>query len=218
MFKNRILTALLCIFIILLTITFSIGLPIYVRPIYYAHIEPLNLEMRTGRTESEIIKAYDEVLDYLIMPDREFGTGDFKFSQEGKNHFEDCKVLFDLNFKVFFLSLFGIVVLSVLKRKKFYDFARPFGLHFSFTCGVLPSSFFLLVGAIASIDFDKAFEVFHKIFFFGKENWIFDYKKDEIILALPQQFFLNCAVIIVTSIIIINLALIIFGITKSKKI
>lgn len=217
MFKNRILTALLCIFIILLTITFSIGLPIYVRPIYYAHIEPLNLEQRTGRSEAEIIKSYDEVLDYLTLPDKEFSAGNFKYSQEGKSHFEDCKVLFDINIITFFVSLLGIVVLSILKRKRLFEFSSPFGLHFSFTCGALPCAVFLLIGAVASIDFDKAFEVFHKIFFYGKENWIFDSRKDEIILALPQEFFLNCAVIIALSIIIINFALIIFGIIKSKK-
>lgn len=218
MLKNRILTALMCLFIILLTITFSISLPIYIRPIYYAHIEPLNLEESTGKSKAQIIEAYDEVLDYLTLPGKEFGTGEFKHSQNGKSHFEDCKILFDINIITLVVSLLGIIVLCLFKQKKFYNFSRPFGLHFLFACGALPTALFLIIGAIASIDFDKAFEVFHKIFFYGKENWIFDYREDEIIKALPQEFFLNCAVIIAVSVILLSLALIVFGIIKSKKI
>lgn len=217
MLRNRIFTSLMCIFIILLTITFSIGVPIYCRSIYYAHIKPLELEERTGKSEAQIIEAYDEVLDYLTIPNREFGTGDFEYSQEGKSHFEDCKILFDINIITFAVSLLGIVVLYILKRKRYYNFARPFGLHFTFTCGVIPLSLFTLIAGVAALDFDKAFTVFHKIFFYGRENWMFDYKKDVIINALPQEFFLNCAVIIATSIIVISLALTVFGIIKSKK-
>ena len=55
---------------------------------------------------------------------------------------------------------------------------------------------FLAVGALAATDFDRAFVIFHSIFFPGKTNWIFDWRTDPIILLLPEDFFRNCAILI----------------------
>ena len=54
----------LCVFFFLLTA--AIGLPIYIRPFYYAHIEAFDLARVSGYSEAEIREAYDEVLDYLL--------------------------------------------------------------------------------------------------------------------------------------------------------
>ena len=80
----------LCVFFFLLTA--AIGLPIYIRPFYYAHIEAFDLARVSGYSEAEIREAYDEVLDYLTLPGKEFSTGVLPHSAEGKAHFEDCKV------------------------------------------------------------------------------------------------------------------------------
>ena len=217
MIKNRILTALLGVFTVLLLITFSIGLPIYFRPFYYMQIDSLDLELQTGMTRDEIIEGYDEVLDFLTVPGKEFGTGNFKHSPEGKSHFEDCKVLFDLNATVFVISLIGVITLIILRLCKVYSFARPFGSHFLLTCGVSTLSFFAILGLLCSIDFDVAFEIFHKIFFPGKENWLFNPYTDEIIRAMPQEFFMSCAILIASSIILISVGFIVFGIIERKK-
>ena len=55
---------------------------------------------------------------------------------------------------------------------------------------------FLAVGALAATDFDRAFVIFHSIFFPGKTNWIFDWRTDPIILLLPEDFFRNCAILV----------------------
>jgi len=55
----------------------------------------------------------------------------------------------------------------------------------------------MIVTVLAATDFNRAFVVFHALFFPGKENWIFDPRTDEIINILPQEFFMNCAVCIV---------------------
>ena len=55
---------------------------------------------------------------------------------------------------------------------------------------------FLTVGGLAALDFDRAFTIFHALFFPGKDNWIFDWRTDPIILFLPQAFFRNCALLI----------------------
>ena len=52
------------------------------------------------------------------------------------------------------------------------------------------------VGALAALDFSRAFTVFHAVFFPGKDNWLFNPATDEIILIMPERFFLNCALLI----------------------
>ena len=43
----------------LVLLTGSVALPILVRPFYYAHIEPLGLERKSGLSREEIVRAYD---------------------------------------------------------------------------------------------------------------------------------------------------------------
>lgn len=81
--KNKVPTSLMCIFAALLIITGSIALPIYIRPFYYCQIDPLGIPAATGYDKQTVIDAYDEVLDYLTIPNRQFGTGVFPHSDEG---------------------------------------------------------------------------------------------------------------------------------------
>ena len=50
------------------------------------------------------------------------------------------------------------------------------------------------VGA-AAIDFNKAFILFHKVFF-NNDMWMFDPAADPIIEILPEAFFMHCAMVI----------------------
>ena len=217
MAKNRLFTVLLSIFVILGMLTFSIGLPIYFRPFYYMQIEPLGIPERTGHNKQAITEAYDQVLDFLTVPGNEFGTGVFPFSESGKQHFEDCKVLFDLNGSILLISIAVIAVLMLMKRKQVFTLSRPFGRHYLLTCGASTLSLIGLIALLASLDFNQAFTVFHTIFFPGKDNWIFDPRTDGIINAMPQQFFMNCAILIGVSVVLFCLGFILFGIIEKKQ-
>ena len=46
-----------------------------------------------------------------------------------------------------------------------------------------------------AIDFNKAFVLFHKLFF-SNDDWLFDPATDEVITILPEEFFMQCAVLI----------------------
>lgn len=214
--KNKIFTALFGVAVFFFIITFSIGLPIYCRFFYYAQIIPLGLPDATGYDFETIKAGFDEVMNFLTLPGFEFGTGVFKYTQSGRAHFEDCKVLFDLNAIVLIISTALMVALLILKKKKFINFCRPFGMSVCFISAVSIFVVFALLGAIVATDFDSAFVVFHHIFFPGKDNWQFSYA-DEIIKALPQQFFMNCAILIASSIIVLSLAIIIYQLVKRHK-
>ena len=63
----------------------------------------------------------------------------------------------------------------------------------------------------AALDFDRAFTVFHSIFFPGKDNWLFDPVADPVILILPEAFFRNCAIAIVTVLLTVCIVLVVTG-------
>ena len=211
------LTALLAVAVALFIITVSIGLPIYLRFFYYLQIEPLNLPEKTGYDYATIKQAYDEMLNYLTLPNRDFGTGVFAFTAEGASHFADCKVLFNLNVSVLIISTCTIAVLLTLSKLKIVTLYRPFKMHVSFISAVSILSVFAIIGLLCAIDFNKAFVVFHNIFFAGKDNWTFSPNKDQIIQVLPQQFFMNCGILIVSSIIILCVGIIVFQVIKRLK-
>ncbi len=212
--RDKILTTILGISIFFLIITFGIGLPIYCRFFYYWQIEALGIPQRTGYDYATIKTAYDEMLNFLTLGS-EFGTGVFNYTASGKAHFEDCRVLFNINIIVFSISLVTTVTLLILNWKKVIELKRPFGMHVAFISATSIFIFFALLIGLVAIDFDKAFEIFHKIFFPGKDNWQFSYK-DEIIKALPQQFFLNCAILIGSAIVVTSLTIIVFQFVKRK--
>ena len=168
--------------------------------------------------EYEVIKeAYDEVLDYLTLPGGEFGTGKLAYSEDGASHFADCKALFNLNAWGYVVSAALIIILLVLSRRGVFSFSRGAGFNVLFWSGAATLGLFALVAALASIDFDYAFVVFHSIFFPGKDNWVFNPRFDQIIRVMPQEFFMNCAILIVTSIILLSLTWIVIGIVVRYK-
>ena len=203
----------LCVFFFLLTA--AIGLPIYIRPFYYAHIEAFDLERVSGYSEAEIREAYDEVLDYLTLPGKGFGTGVMPNSHEAEHHFADCKVLFDLNATILLGSGLTLAVLFVM-RKKWGPYR--IGKHSApFWAAVLSVTAPIAIGALAALDFDRAFVIFHSIFFPGKTNWVFDWYADPIIRVLPQEFFMDCAILIGVGLITMAVGILVWESRKKKN-
>lgn len=213
--ESRPLCALTAVLTALALLTASIAAPILCRPFYYAHIGPLKLVERTGLTENEIKIAFDEMLDYCLGAE-EFSTGVLKWSEEGKAHFTDVRGLFLLDLRVLGVS-FGLLAAALLYahftgRRP----ARPLGCGPGFWAGAGLGAAFLLVGALAALDFNRAFVVFHALFFPGKDNWLFDPAVDQIINILPQEFFRNCAILILLLLIAGCAALIVFDLRRGR--
>lgn len=213
--ESRPLCALTAVLTALALLTASIAAPILCRPFYYAHIGPLKLVERTGLTENEIKIAFDEMLDYCLGAE-EFSTGVLKWSEEGKAHFTDVRELFLLDLRVLGVS-FGLLAAALLYahftgRRP----ARPLGCGPGFWAGAGLGAAFLLVGVLAALDFNRAFVVFHALFFPGKDNWLFDPAEDQIINILPQEFFRNCAILILLLLIAGCAALIVFDLRRGR--
>ena len=210
---KKLLSVLISISLALFTISASIAVPILSRSFYAAHVHLLKLPETTGWTEAEILGAYDEMMSFELKG-TEFGTGVLKWSEAGKAHFTDVRGLFRLDLKVAVISGIALAVLLlfslVWKPHRFRD-CGP-----SFWAGAGTLILFLIIFALGAADFDRAFTVFHSIFFPGKTNWLFDPNVDQIIQILPEVYFRNCAILVIGLIAILCAAWMVLG-RKGKK-
>lgn len=179
-----------------LVLSASIAVPILCRPFYYAQIGPLGLEEYTGLEEEQIRQAYDEMLDFCIGLRKDFSTGVLPWSESGRSHFADVRTLFLLDLAVMAVSILLLLVDLLLRSRRRVQPYRFCGRGPGFWAAAGLGGVFALVGALASIDFERAFVVFHALFFPGKDNWLFDWRTDAVILILPEEFFRNCAILI----------------------
>ena len=159
--KNKLLTVIFGISLAVLIISFSIGIPIYFRPFYYLHIEAYDIPEESGYYYEIIKYSYDALLDYLTIPGEEFSTGVFPYTEEGRSHFEDCKFLFDLNITLFLISLFTVFIFNLLSKKNKIILHKPFGFHVGYITGISTVSVLGLICFLVSLDFTKAFDIFH---------------------------------------------------------
>jgi len=214
--NGKVFSVLLSVLTALLVVSASIAVPLLCRPFYYAHIEPMDLTAY-GLSEEQIITAYDEMMDFCLGFSEEFSVGVLAWSESGASHFADVRRLFQLDLWVLGISLALLTVLFFWSRKRQM---RPYcflgrGPGFWAAAGLGVS--FLTMGGLAALDFDRAFVIFHSIFFPGKTNWIFDWREDPIILFLPQEFFRNCALLILMLLLMWCAVLILADIWANKK-
>lgn len=185
--------------IALIILSGAIALPILFRPFFYLHIAPLRLTEAVGLTVDQIKTAYNEMMNFCIGLTNEFSAGVLPFSQSGMEHFADVRKLFVLDLWVLMISSVLLTGITLLQKKKPM---RLLNHTPGFWGAVGLGAAFLIVGGLAALDFDRAFVIFHQLFFPGKSNWLFDGRTDPIIYMLPAEFFRNCAIAILAGILI----------------
>ncbi len=179
-------------------------------------IEPLNIVETSGYSKATIVEAFNDVIHFCWFGG-DFKCGSLPFSQEGASHFADCIPLFRLDLIVFIItSIILVAYLILILTKTIYvrKFNRVSPLFYGAVSALL---LVIVLGILVAIDFDKAFKVFHKIFFPGKSNWLFSEKTDPVIKILPQQFFMNCAILIGADLLFLSLSAIIYSFLTRKK-
>jgi integral membrane protein (TIGR01906 family) len=188
---------------IIFTILFtSIGViaAVNFRFIYYLDISLLKIPEISGYDVETIIANYDALIDY----NSPFFKGPLKFptlaaSPQGIQHFEEVKNIFVSFYFIALISLLLcliIIIFKARKKDKSYLFVS------SITVLVLP----IIVGIGTAINFDKAFVIFHKIFF-RNDYWLFDPSTDPVITILPDTFFLHSLIVIIVFILMGSLIL-----------
>ena len=140
-----------------------------------------------------------------------------EYSESGRDHFVDCKALFDLNATVLLLSAATVIAILLLKKRGKVELCTLNSYHPIFYSGLLAILIPAVLGMLISVDFDRAFVIFHKIFFPGKDNWTFDPRYDEIIMVLPEEFFRNCAILIGVGILTLGSVAMIYAVVKRHR-
>ncbi len=196
--REKLLTVWQAMATAMTVLTGAIALPLLIRPFYYLHIAPLGLSERTGLSVEEIKACYRDVMDYCLGLRADFACGVLPFSESGASHFADVRFLFLLNMAILAVGIVSLLAIALLRRRGLVP-CRPLGRGGAWWGCVGLGVTAVAVGLLAATDFDRAFTVFHTIFFPGKDNWIFDWRVDPVIVLLPQVFFRNCALLILTA-------------------
>lgn len=189
---SKVLSLLTSVAAALFLLSGAIAVPILWRGFYYLQIDALALPARTGFSPEVIRGAFDQVMDFLVKG-APFGTGELKWSESGMSHFADCRVLFRLDFVVLALSAALLVLILLLVKTGRVRLHRFLGQGPCFWAVAVMAGLLAVLGVWALADFDGFFTAFHTAFFPGKTNWVFDWRTDEIILILPEEFWARAA-------------------------
>ena len=152
------------------------------------------------------------MLDYCMGLSQSFSAGVLPFSESGAAHFADVRRLFVLDLAVFAIAGVALIVLCTTDRNP----VRLAGHSPGFWSAVGLGLGFVILGGLVVVDFDKAFTVFHKIFFLGEKNWVFYPWKDPVINMLPAEFFRNCAILIFAVILASCIGMLLYD--RKKKV
>ena len=207
--KGKLLSILCAVCTALCVLTGSIAVPLLVRPFYWLHIGPLDLESAGGLTAAQIKEAYGQMMDYCLRLRPDFAVGVLPFSESGASHFADVRFLFLLDLAVLAAGAAALVLLGLYCRYKAVELHRFRGHGPEFWGCVGLGAAFALIGALAAVDFDRFFTLFHAVFFPGKDNWLFHPQLDPVIEILPQEFFRNCAILILAVLLTVCVTLIV---------
>lgn len=197
--RFKIIDILIGIIFTLLFISIAVIVTINFRPLYYLDIDLLHITDTSGLSKEVIRENYDALIDYSFP----FFQGPLRFptlpsSENALIHFAEVKDIFTLFYILGMITLVLGVIIIVQKRKS-NDIS--YLLVSAITAVVLPS----ILGIFLAINFDRAFVLFHKLFF-RNDYWLFDPTTDPVITILPDSFFMHCALLIIAIVILFSIA------------
>ena len=205
--KNIVTSIALMIFII----SFAVVVTVFFKELYYLDIHYLGIDLTSGLSTKVIKENYDILINYQsIFYQGSLQFNDFIMSEGGRIHFEEVKKIFELIQILMVVSGITslVLVINQIKNKEYRFFKLT---------GIITLVVPLIIGALASIDFNRAFVLFHEIVF-DNDYWIFNNRTDPIINILPESFFMHCFIMIVVIVIILNVACILYYNHLQKKI
>ena len=185
--KNTLYALLVAVLVLLLSTAVGLGFIHITNQPYLESVDKLEIPETSGFSREEILENYNAVMDFLSpFSNKPFALPTMEYSPSGARHFEDCKPIFNA---VYLLGLLAFLALALLVWRK------KLSRNLLRTSGVLTLAIPMVFGCAIAIDFNKAFVLFHKLFF-SNDDWLFDPATDEVITILPEEFFMQCAVLI----------------------
>lgn len=185
-YKQIFLALLLSLTIFILNIKFALNF----KPLYYMDIKNLNIEETSNLNMQDIKLNYNYVVHYVqTHNDTTFSLPTLPYSNEGKIHFQEVKIIFNtLDYFILF-SFFLLIILFVFSKDTFIKILKWSSVLLATT----PLIFLIPI----VINFDKTFDTLHLILF-NNDYWLLDYRMDPIINIFPQEFFFHCSILIIS--------------------
>lgn len=217
-------TAALCVLLIM--IAQSIFIPTFFMPFFSWHYERRNIPETIGIEKDELMGVTVELLDYmrgrredLVVHATVNGVEREFFSEIEIRHMVDVLHLYEAGFLIRNISFWMLLLIILIMA----FFKIPILLMLARCCREIVVGFLILTGILAGViiwDFDRAFVVFH-LLFFDNDYWILDPGVDLLINMVPQIFFVEISVFIgllmlVFSAIIITLSTLYLRSQKSR--
>lgn len=193
--KSTFLSLISAVIFFFFIVSFAVTVTLNFKPLYYFDVEHLKISQVSGYSEEEIRANYDVLIDYNNFwgPDMlEFPT--LAMSETGRIHFEEVKEMF-VAFEVIGMITFVLSVASVLYHSKRHTW------KFLKYTAVITVAIPALIAVFIGLCWDKVFVIFHKLFF-NNDYWIFSPDTDPVINILPDTFFMHCATMIISIIIL----------------
>ena len=192
--RTKIRDCLLGVLGMLFLISAAVTLTLSCRCLYRSDMKHLHLSEEMGYSGEEILANYEELIDYNLSPFHtrlEFPT--FPMSEEARIHFQEVKVIFQGFLCVLIVSGVGYLIGAfILIRRTEWRFLKYTGI-----CSlVIP----IVTGILIAVNWDWAFETFHELVF-ANDYWLFDPVTDPVILVLPDEYFMHCAVMIIVLVV-----------------
>ena len=197
--------------LLVLIVCQSIIFPTFFRPFFrqqYARQHP-SLSTTSaeyiGMSDEDLMYVTVELLNYMRARRDDLngiratvnGVEQEFFSERDKIHMVDVRVLYDRLFMVRNVAFWGFLAMIGLMA-----LAKAPVRHLLARCSREVMTGFLLISAITAgiiaIDFERAFEIFHLIFF-DNDYWIlkpFYPYFDRLVLMVPIEFFVNISIFI----------------------
>ena len=132
---------------------------------------------------------YDYLIDYnTSKKNMNFKLPTLESSIQGKIHFEEVRNIFQKLFIVNKITLILVLIgVYICFKYKNVDVLK----YSALTLITLP----ILISIPIIINFEKSFEIFHRLFF-NNDYWIFDPTIDPVINMLPAEFFLHEGILV----------------------
>ena len=188
--------------LLVLIVSQSIIFPTFFLPFFRQQYASQEIAEYIGMSDEELMYVTVELLDYMRARRDDLdgiratveGVEQEFFSERDKAHMIDVRVLYDQLFMVRNVSFFALLAMIFTMALFKYPVR-----HLLARCAREVMVGFLLIAAIVAviiiIDFERAFEIFHLIFF-DNDLWILFPPRDRLVMMVPLRFFINISIFI----------------------
>lgn len=202
--------------LLLILLYCAIMVPTFQMGFYQRQFERNRVEQVIGIERDELIRVTTHLMAYMRGREDDLqitavvqGTERPFFSQREIDHMVDVRDLFAGGALIFQGAVIVFVVTGaffmLIAKSSLTTLAR---IHRNTNIAVL--TFLALLTVVIALDFTRAFDIFHEIFF-NNDYWILNPQVDLLINMVPEPFFVNIGIYVAVLFVVLSVAVIVLA-------